>query len=172
MSDPAPSGRHPPADGTVTHCRIVVTGVLPLDWGEWFADLEILPGAPSPGETILTGPIADQAGLHGIIARVRDLGLPLVSAVVSREIAPVAGREHRRNEKDQPACDCDVRPPNRRAGSLRTEGGSEESAHPPANLCPIDSTFRYDAGRGPLLGGHGLPSESHEPPPRPPVPPQ
>jgi hypothetical protein len=125
MPDPAPegtpSGGHPLADGTASRCRIVVTGVLPPDWGEWFAGLEVLPGMPCPGATTLIGPIADQAELHGIIARVRDLGLPLVSAVVSGEVAPVAGREHRRNEKGRPTCDDNVCPPTRRAGSSRTE---------------------------------------------------
>jgi Co/Zn/Cd efflux system component len=83
----------------------VVIGVLQPEWGEWFAGLEILPGEPCPGQTTLIGPILDQAELHGIIARVRDLGLPLVSTVVSDEVAPVVGREHHRNGKDHPACD-------------------------------------------------------------------
>jgi hypothetical protein len=59
--------------------------VLPPEWGEWFAGLEVLPGVPRPGETTLTGPIADQAELHGVIARIRDLGLPLVSTTASAE---------------------------------------------------------------------------------------
>lgn len=87
MSDPVPPGGHAPADDTAMHCRIVVIGVLPPEWGEWFAGLEILPGVPCPGETTLTGPIADQAELHGVIVRIRDLGLPLVSTVVSGEVA-------------------------------------------------------------------------------------
>lgn len=86
VPDPAPSGGHAPAGGAATQCRIVVVGVLLPEWGEWFAGLEVLPGVPCPGETTLFGPIADQSELHGIIARVRDLGLPLVSTVVSGEV--------------------------------------------------------------------------------------
>jgi hypothetical protein len=94
------------------HCRIVVIGVLRPEWEEWFASLRILPGVPRPGETTLAGAIADQAELHGALVRIRDLGLPLVSAVVSYEVAPAAGRKRRRNEKDHQSSDgCQGPPP-------------------------------------------------------------
>lgn len=65
------------------NCSIVVAGVLTPEWGEWFAGFDVLPGVPRPGETTLTGVVVDQAELHGLFARIRDLGLPLLSATVS-----------------------------------------------------------------------------------------
>jgi hypothetical protein len=56
--------------------EIRVEGRLGTEWSEWFADLRVT--VDECGDTILTGPI-DQSGLHGVLRRVRDLGLPLVS---------------------------------------------------------------------------------------------
>jgi hypothetical protein len=57
--------------------EIRVEGRLGAEWSGWFDGLAItnLPG----GETLLSGPVADQAALFGILVRIRDLGLPLVS---------------------------------------------------------------------------------------------
>ena len=57
--------------------EIRVEGRLGAEWSGWFDDLTVtnLPG----GQTLLSGPIADQAALFGILVRIRDLGLPLVS---------------------------------------------------------------------------------------------
>ena len=53
-------------------------------WSRWFADLSIIP-QPN-GCSLFTGPIADQAALYGVISRMRDLGLVLISVHrVSRE---------------------------------------------------------------------------------------
>ena len=38
-----------------------------------------------PGETVIVGPVADQAALHGVLARIRDLGMPLLSVRVVEE---------------------------------------------------------------------------------------
>ena len=57
--------------------QIVVKGHLSSDWLEWFDGLAIV--QTSTGETILSGPLADQAALHGVLIKVRDLGLPLLS---------------------------------------------------------------------------------------------
>ena len=57
--------------------RIRVKGHLDQTWSEWFDGFSIRTLAT--GETELAGAVADQAALHGLIARVRDLGLPLVS---------------------------------------------------------------------------------------------
>lgn len=56
---------------------IRVKGVLDEKWSDWFEGLTVTPQAN--GETLLTGPVRDQSALHGILARIRDLGLPLLS---------------------------------------------------------------------------------------------
>ena len=56
--------------------EIVVKGKLDSRWSRWFADLQIIP--QPDGNTLLTGPIADQAALYGVISRMRDLGMVLI----------------------------------------------------------------------------------------------
>jgi ketosteroid isomerase-like protein len=57
--------------------EIRVMGALDSRWSAWFAGLDVASNAR--GETTLTGPLRDQAELHGVLARVRDLGLPLIA---------------------------------------------------------------------------------------------
>ncbi len=57
--------------------EIRVKGYLPPDWSEWFEGLAIK--HTPDGATILAGPIRDQAALFGVLIKVRDLGLTLVS---------------------------------------------------------------------------------------------
>jgi hypothetical protein len=57
--------------------EIRVRGHLDEHWSEWFQDFEIL--ASEENETILVGEVKDQAGLYGLIAKLRDLGLALIS---------------------------------------------------------------------------------------------
>lgn len=57
--------------------RIRVKGHLDSRWSEWFGGLTIT-NEPT-GEAVLTGPILDQVALHGILTKVRDLGLTLIS---------------------------------------------------------------------------------------------
>lgn len=54
-------------------------GHLDSRWADWFEGLSII--LEDNGETLLTGPVVDQAALHGLLRRVRDLGLPLLSLV-------------------------------------------------------------------------------------------
>jgi hypothetical protein len=63
------------AVGVVYEVR--VKGHLGGRWSEWFDGLEIT--NLDNGEAILSGEIMDQAALHGVLAKVRDLGLPLVA---------------------------------------------------------------------------------------------
>lgn len=57
--------------------EIRVGGRLPSRWAAWFDGLTVT--AEPDGTTAIRGPVADQAALHGLLARVRDVGLPLVS---------------------------------------------------------------------------------------------
>jgi len=59
--------------------EIRLRGRLDARWAEWFDDMTLAAGAD--GTSVLRGPVADQAALHGLLARLRDLGLPLVSVV-------------------------------------------------------------------------------------------
>jgi hypothetical protein len=57
--------------------QIRIKGHLGQQWTEWFEGLSIQ--LTDNGETLLTGPLVDQAALHGVLKKVRDLALPLVS---------------------------------------------------------------------------------------------
>lgn len=59
--------------------QIRLKGRLSSQWSEWFEALTITP--LDNGETLITGPVADQAALHGLLRKVRDLGLPLISVI-------------------------------------------------------------------------------------------
>ena len=80
-----PQGAAEPADRPV-HYEIRVRGVLDRHWSGWFEGLQV--SRDAPGQTLIAGPVADQAALHGLLAKVRDLGLPLLSV---QRISP--GRE-------------------------------------------------------------------------------
>jgi hypothetical protein len=57
--------------------EIRLKGHLNDRWAEWFEGLTIT--LEDNGDTLLTGPVIDQAALHGLLKKVRDLGMPLVS---------------------------------------------------------------------------------------------
>jgi hypothetical protein len=61
--------------------EIRIKGHLDARWSDWFDGLSFTHA--SDGTTILHGHVADQAALHGLLAKVRDLGLPLVSVTHS-----------------------------------------------------------------------------------------
>lgn len=56
--------------------RIKVKGLLDRQWSEWFDDWTIT--SNKDGTTVLFGPVADQAALHGVLGKIRDLNLELV----------------------------------------------------------------------------------------------
>ena len=58
--------------------QIRIEGHLGSRWTEWFGGMTI---TLEDGNTLLTGPVVDQAALHGLLKKVRDLGMPLISAV-------------------------------------------------------------------------------------------
>ncbi len=57
--------------------QIRIRGHLERRWTDWFGGLTI--ALEDNGDTLLSGPVADQAALHGLLKKVRDLGMPLVS---------------------------------------------------------------------------------------------
>ena len=59
--------------------QIRLEGHLGPQWAAWFGGLSIT--LEDNGETLLTGPVVDQAALHGLLRKVRDLGIPLISAI-------------------------------------------------------------------------------------------
>jgi len=69
--------------------QIRVKGHLGSQWTDWFGGLTVT--LEDNGDTLLTGLIVDQAALHGLLKKVRDLGMPLVSVVsVDKSTAPLS----------------------------------------------------------------------------------
>lgn len=59
--------------------QIRIEGHLDWHWSDWFGGMNIF--LEDNGNTLLTGPVVDQAALYGLLKKVRDLGMPLVSVV-------------------------------------------------------------------------------------------
>jgi hypothetical protein len=57
--------------------QIRIKGHLERRWEDWFEGMSIT--LEDNGDTLITGPVVDQAALHGLVKKVRDLGLPLIS---------------------------------------------------------------------------------------------
>jgi hypothetical protein len=57
--------------------QIKIKGLLDSQWTDWFDGMTISP--TEDGDTLLTGPVEDQAALHGLLKKVRDSGMSLVS---------------------------------------------------------------------------------------------
>ena len=74
MSNEINSGSDP---GQPLVYQIRIKGHLGREWTDWFGGLTIR--LTDNGETLLTGPVVDQAALHGLLRKVRDLGVPLLS---------------------------------------------------------------------------------------------
>lgn len=79
--------------------RVRIEGHLGPRWADGFGEMSI--SAERNGETLLTGPIIDQAALHGVIRRIRDLGLPLLS-IMCIDSARDHGPDVRAREEDGP----------------------------------------------------------------------
>jgi hypothetical protein len=73
MSRP-PAGAGP---GEPARYELRVQGVLEPRWSAWFEGLQV--SSDERGQTTIAGPVVDQAALHGLLAKIRDLGLPLLS---------------------------------------------------------------------------------------------
>lgn len=57
--------------------QIILQGHLSDQWSDWFEGFTIT--LDERGRTILVGPVTDQAALHGLLKKIRDLGVPLIS---------------------------------------------------------------------------------------------
>ena len=66
-----------------TTYQIRIKGHLGPEWSDWFGGLDI--SLDDNGDTLLIGPVVDQAALHGLLRKVRDLGMPLVSVSPAEE---------------------------------------------------------------------------------------
>jgi hypothetical protein len=66
----------PDPDGAGRY-EIRIAGRLDAHWAAWFDGLTV--SHASDGTSVINGPVADQSALHGLLQRVRDLGLPLIS---------------------------------------------------------------------------------------------
>jgi hypothetical protein len=71
--------------------QITVKGHLDSQWSAWFDNMMI--SHEANGEAVLRGSLADQSALYGVLAKVRDLGLPLLA------VTTVAADETRRDEQ-------------------------------------------------------------------------
>ena len=76
MSNELNSESHP---GQPVVYQIRLKGHLGSQWTDWFGGLTIT--LEEDGDTLLTGPVIDQAALHGLLKKVRDLGMPLLSVI-------------------------------------------------------------------------------------------
>lgn len=78
--------QNPDADQDLpTVYQIRLHGLLDAAWSDWFDGLAI---TWHDGDTLLTGQVVDQAALHGLIRRIRDVGLPLLSINRVRDAEP------------------------------------------------------------------------------------
>jgi hypothetical protein len=73
--------------------QIIVSGHLDFKWKDWFDGFDISHQANN--ETLMVGPVADQAALHGLLAKIRDLGLSLSSVTrLERQSDPTVSRHN------------------------------------------------------------------------------
>lgn len=75
--------------------RIRVQGHLRTEWSEWFDGMTIT--QEENGESELFGPVIDQPALHGLLAKVRDLGLSLISVNRVEAVVQSVGNQQDRN---------------------------------------------------------------------------
>ena len=81
----------------VPQYEIRVAGHLPSRWSAWFDGLTVV--TDSDGTTVIRGPVIDQAALHGLLQKLRDVGIPLLSLTQLPSTSPTEPPA-RTNQKD------------------------------------------------------------------------
>ncbi len=79
-SDDQPAAGHSGRSGSAEpplRYEIRVRGALDARWSSWFEGMHVV--SNESGDTTISGPVADQAALHGLLIKIRDLGLHLIS---------------------------------------------------------------------------------------------
>lgn len=76
MSNPLPPKNSTPEPPVY---QIRIQGHLDEQWTEWFGGMSVT--LEADGQTLLAGPVVDQAALHSLLRRIRDLGMPLISVI-------------------------------------------------------------------------------------------
>ncbi len=83
--------------------QIRIKGHLGHEWSDWFEGLAIT--LQDNGETLLTGPVVDQAALYGLLRKVRDVGMPLLSVVCMKpgqaNASDINETHHSRSKKEE-----------------------------------------------------------------------
>ena len=81
--------------------EIKIEGHLDSEWTAWFGGMTL--ALEDNGDTLITGPVIDQAALHGLLKKVRDLGMSLVSInqVQCNETHSYRSKKETKNEYDQ-----------------------------------------------------------------------
>ena len=79
-----------PGPSAPAHYELRVEGHLAEHWSAWFGGLTLI--REDDGTTTLRGPITDQAELHGLLTKIRDLGLPLLSVNACDATGQAGGR--------------------------------------------------------------------------------
>ena len=87
----------PDQPGSPARYLLRVRGRLDDHWAAWFGDLTLT--QDGDGTTTLTGPVSDQAELHGLLSKIRDLGVTLICV---QELAPAGSRSAERGHLPQP----------------------------------------------------------------------
>ncbi len=78
--------------------QIRIKGHLGCQWTDWFGGLTITP--EEDGDTLLTGPVIDQSALYGLLKKVRDLGMPLLSVNHVEPLQAEALETHQTHQKE------------------------------------------------------------------------
>ena len=92
-----PSVRDDRTTGTQQY-EIRVKGHLGSRWTAWFDGLSV--ANEDDGTTVIRGPVVDQAALHGLLQKLRDVGIPLISLIQLPQAAPTESRALRPHERN------------------------------------------------------------------------